>query len=709
MRRLCGLAMAAFGLGASIMSAQAVDYVAATGGTVTTYRNGVNVVTVHTFTGSGTLTVTTGGTVNYLVVGGGGGGGGKTGGGGGAGGFLTGTTTVTGTTYAVTVGAGGAGGAGQNDGSNGGDSVFASVTAIGGGGGAENYDPPATGHAGGSGGGSSVFATTPQPGGAGTLGQGNDGGGVLSWNNPCSAGGGGGAGAVGVSGDSFGGPGAAGGAGLSSTITDGVTPTWYAGGGGGGNYTGRGGAGAVGGGGTGGDIGLPGISGKVNTGGGGGGSGQNRDGAVGSGGFGIVIISYVSGVTNDPYSSHASLTVNQGVATALSAGNFGYVDPSSTLLTAVKITSLPALGTLKYNGATITTLPLTVAAANIGNLTYQSAGPVYGSGAAFATIGIEVENANSVWSLPAVMTVNVTPNIVVQDNSFESTGDWMAGDWGSFNNTFWSRSAAYPYERIDTLAADGTWSAQLANSGVSYSQDLRTTVNAGDTLSVTFSATVDDLWQAPNTGKGKFDVTFKVDGTPYTQTFDLSEQTPNTWVTNTFTQVVANSGNLTIGFSEVDVQSTADRYDKWNAGRNQGAGNVSRSFIDHISDITVTAAGPPPGTYGSWALANGASSDPLADSNSNGVANGIEFFMGGTLASPATLPPLVDNAGTWSWTIPYDKNAAASYYFDVSAELLSWTPLTTGASAIEVLSGPDEIRLTLPSGMRFVRLVVTSN
>jgi hypothetical protein len=123
-----------------------------------------------------------------------------------------------------------------------------------------------------------------------------------------------------------------------------------------------------------------------------------------------------------------------------------------------------------------------------------------------------------------------------------------------------------------------------------------------------------------------------------------------------------------------------------------------------VYQVTVTAetgAG-----YGAWAAANGASSNPLEDSNHNGVPNGVEYFMGGTLANPATLPPLADNAGTWTWTIPYDPAAAATYLFQVSGDLSGWSDALSGD--IEVLTGPDQLRLTLPSGMRFCRLLVTT-
>ena len=97
-------------------------------------------------------------TVEYLVVAGGGGGvgsypGGN--GGGGAGGLLTSTgfPIAIGTTYTITIGAGGVGGASfYATGSDGQNTVFGSITTIGGGG-AGSQQPGYGGRPGGSGGG----------------------------------------------------------------------------------------------------------------------------------------------------------------------------------------------------------------------------------------------------------------------------------------------------------------------------------------------------------------------------------------------------------------------------------------------------------------------------------------------------------------------------------------------------------------------------
>ncbi|MCX6873515.1 MAG: hypothetical protein NTW21_06865 [Verrucomicrobia bacterium] len=130
---------------------------------------------------------------------------------------------------------------------------------------------------------------------------------------------------------------------------------------------------------------------------------------------------------------------------------------------------------------------------------------------------------------------------------------------------------------------------------------------------------------------------------------------------------------------------------------------------EEASNIKLTFTFVGTGTsYGTWETANGASGGASADSNNNGVPNGVEFFMGGTQASPATLPALVDTAGTWTWTIPYDPAALATYLFQVSGDLAGWTDVLPGDPKIEVLTGPPALRLTLSSGMRFCRLVVAT-
>ena len=235
-----------------------------------------------TFTASGTLTVTTAGFADVLVVGGGGAGGSGYGGGGGAGGMLYATNVyLSAATHTVVVGGGGAS-VTKNRGYNGVTSRLGSFYGVGGGGGGGSYQGGSAdsgsspGTNGGSGGGRGAYSGNV---GAGTSGQGNDGGGPQ--------GGGGGANAVGSngSGSNVGGNG---GAGSANSIT-GSSVTY--GGGGGGAGDGSAGSGGAGGGG-GGSVSGTGTAGSVNTGGGGGAHGVLASTAVasGAGGSGIVIV-----------------------------------------------------------------------------------------------------------------------------------------------------------------------------------------------------------------------------------------------------------------------------------------------------------------------------------------------------------------------------------------------------------------------------------
>ena len=289
-------------------------FITATGGTITTSGNDK----IHTFTGSGTFTVSAtaqcaaNNAVSYMVVAGGGYGGtyqSGSSGGAGAGGFREGKTnaitpytasplvapagiTVSAQGYPITVGAGGTDSPSQQ----GSPSIFDSITSAGGGrGGSEAHTTgaPYAGGPGGSGGGGNG-----EGGPAGGNGntppvspsQGNNGGTGRSNSGDRGGAGGGGAGAVGGNGSS---PqrGGNGGAGVSTQITG--SAVTRAGGGGGqgqGTYAGDGGSG--GGGGAGGGTGVAGFPGTVNTGGGGGAGNSNTGTDGGQGGSGIVVIRY---------------------------------------------------------------------------------------------------------------------------------------------------------------------------------------------------------------------------------------------------------------------------------------------------------------------------------------------------------------------------------------------------------------------------------
>jgi hypothetical protein len=277
--------------------APAPAYISATGGTITTDGD----YKIHTFTSSGTFTVTAVGnavgsdSVDYLVAAGGGGGGGAyyTGGGGGGGAVTDTDVSVSATSYTITIGGGGAGGTTSTAGSNGGNTTAFSQTGIGGGRGGANIAGFRDGANGGCGGGENGNGSFS----AGVGSQGFDG----ATTTTVSGGGGGGMGSAGLQPSST--SVTSGGSGLSTTIRG--TTEYYCAGGGGyfwgspSGYQPR--ASGVGGRGACGSYPSPGNTANtsemdaiVNTGSGGGGSDQRNTGytRAGNGSGGIVIIRY---------------------------------------------------------------------------------------------------------------------------------------------------------------------------------------------------------------------------------------------------------------------------------------------------------------------------------------------------------------------------------------------------------------------------------
>ena len=300
---------------------EAGTYIVASGGTESTSGD----YKIHTFTSSGTFTVSSvgnsaggGAGVSYLVIAGGGSGGsrnpGGNGGAGGAGGFREGKNsgdpytasplnapaglTVSAQGYPITVGAGGTTPGATPAvarGTQGSTSTFSTISSAGGGfGGVSdpgNADNTSAGN-GGSGGGTS-FGPGPKVSNIGSGNtppvsppQGQNGGQGLS-SSTVSAGGGGGAGGTG--GNASGSSAGAGGNGVASSITG--SPVTRGGGGGGASETIPEGAGGSGGGGKGKFSSGPtaGMDGTANLGGGGGGGYCSQGG---TGGSGTVIIRY---------------------------------------------------------------------------------------------------------------------------------------------------------------------------------------------------------------------------------------------------------------------------------------------------------------------------------------------------------------------------------------------------------------------------------
>ena len=412
---------------------------------------------------------------------------------------------------------------------------------------------------------------------------------------------------------------------------------------------------------------------------------------------------------NAPTSTGGSVTMPKNTDKTFAATDFTFADvDSGDTLGAIRVTSLPAHGTLKLGGTPITTVPsAAILVASIDTLTFTPAASYTGTD----SFKFQVRDA-TLFSADATMAISVINATVipVANGSFESPTPvwsgpgaidyspvWCDGLWAFIPAPWTANMGNYGRVQVSGISVHGpnpvfgAWMANMTDAGYDVmTQDLHTSVNAGDTLAVTFQVMRDQY------GSGLLQASFLVGATEYGQTYDTCTQTVGAWVTLTLNQTIPAgvSGNLSLRFSNVSGRA---------------------GWLDNIGNVSVTAA-PVSASYAGWATANGASSQTMdQDHDHDGAPNGIEYFLGGSANTTGFTPlPAVVKALDGTRSVTWTKAAAGysgvygtDYVVQSSTTLTgTWTdePATGGGVT---LSGND-VKYTFPSGpvQKFARLKV---
>jgi autotransporter-associated beta strand protein/T5SS/PEP-CTERM-associated repeat protein len=108
------------------------------------------------------------------------------------------------------------------------------------------------------------------------------------------------------------------------------------------------------------------------------------------------------------------------------------------------------------------------------------------------------------------------------------------------------------------------------------------------------------------------------------------------------------------------------------------------------------------GGYAAWAAANAGGQAPDLDFDSDGVENGVEFFMGQTGSGFTANPTVTGGQITW----PKSAGFSGTYRVETSPNLTTWTDVTSAA-----VDNGSSVSYTLPTGNTklFVHLVVIPN
>jgi sulfatase modifying factor 1 len=163
------------------------------------------------------------------------------------------------------------------------------------------------------------------------------------------------------------------------------------------------------------------------------------------------------------------------------------------------------------------------------------------------------------------------------------------------------------------------------------------------------------------------------------------------------------------GFNSTDAGSgynmkASFRGYAWPAG-SASDGYLHYEVIEGGFRMAAAAASSP--TYDTWAAAQvpPVTGGPSGDSNNDGVANGVAYFMKD--AGLLTNPGIVGGSVTWTngGNIPSDQYGT-QFVVQTSSDLQNWIVPTTG-----VVNQAGSVSYTLPTGEAkiFVRLKVTPN
>ena len=144
-----------------------------------------------------------------------------------------------------------------------------------------------------------------------------------------------------------------------------------------------------------------------------------------------------------------------------------------------------------------------------------------------------------------------------------------------------------------------------------------------------------------------------------------------------------------------------------------GVGALDAYFAAGNGTLTVTSG--PPGGYSAWQTANSTAQAINLDHDSDGVSNGVEYFLGGSTNTTGftALPGVTNTAGTlsitWTKAAGYTGTYTTDFVVETSSTLIgAWGTAILGAGANQVVITGNNVKYTFPAGTtNFARLKVT--
>lgn len=123
-------------------------------------------------------------------------------------------------------------------------------------------------------------------------------------------------------------------------------------------------------------------------------------------------------------------------------------------------------------------------------------------------------------------------------------------------------------------------------------------------------------------------------------------------------------------------------------------GILKGRLVNNVANSSIDLEITEDGTYANWEDLKGIPGDgPAADSDGDGIPNGIDFVTGGAYgtASPAELPQGIADGSVFTFSYPRNAAAAAtaSLFVEISEDLANWTPAQDGVDGVTMITEDD--------------------
>lgn len=249
-----------------------------------------------------------------------------------------------------------------------------------------------------------------------------------------------------------------------------------------------------------------------------------------------------------------------------------------------------------------------------------------------------------------------------------------------------------------TKQGTGTWKLSGANTYTGNTVVNSGTLDLADNAQLKFvlgASTINN--SISGSGTATLNGDFVIDTTA------ADALTSGTWTLENVTSLTGAYGSTftVVGF----VDAGGDKWTKANGAK-------TYTFDETTGILTLTSPG-----YASWQTVNGTSQTIDLDHDSDGVSNGIEYFLGGPSGNTTgftALPGVTNTAGTLSVTWVMGSGYTGVYGTDFTVETSAtladpWTPAATGAGPNQVSISGSNVTYTFPAGpvKNFARLKVT--